>query len=102
MRIKDYQAKRIKAIINEKLEPEARAWSFGLQNDNTDADADADADAEGEGEGEGVNLTSEVPVETESSTRKLVGSVSDLYEGCGTGIVQGALDLYSQRIDETD
>lgn len=90
MRIKDYQAKRIKAIINEKLEPEARAWSFGLQNDNTDADA------------EGVNLTSEVPVETESSTRKLVGSVSDLYEGCGTGIVQGALDLYSQRIDETD
>ncbi len=96
MRIKYYQVKRIKAIINEKLEPEARAWSFGLQNDNTDTDTDA------EGEGEGVNLTSEVPVETESSTRKLVGSVSDLYEGCGTGIVHGALDLYSQRIDETD
>ena len=90
MRITDYQAKRIKEIVLEKLGLEARVWLFGSRVDDSAKGGD-------------VDLMVSVPYDVESvaeTTGKVIVPVVRLFEGRKTDIVLDAPNLKSMPIHE--
>jgi len=90
MRLTDYQAKRIKEIVTEKLGPEARVWLFGSRVDDNAKGGD-------------IDLMVSVPYDVESAasvTGSVVVPIVRLFEGRKTDLILEAPNLKSQPIHE--
>jgi len=90
MRITDYQAKRVKEIVTEKLGSAARVWLFGSRVDDNARGGD-------------IDLMISVPYAVDSAaavTESVIVPIIRLFEGRKTDLVLEAPNLKSLPIHE--